>query len=124
MVADGSPIPPRGPAQLRREAVMDSLALLQQWYLQQCDEDWEHTYGVRIETLDNPGWCLEIDLADTELEDKPFEPVHYGMLEEAETSGGEWIFCKVENTKFIAAGGPLKLQEIIGVFLRWAGISV
>lgn len=35
--------------------VMDSLALLQQWYLQQCNEDWEHSWGVRIATLDNPG---------------------------------------------------------------------
>lgn len=102
---------------------MDNLARLQQWHLQQCDEDWEHSYGIRIETLDNPGWNLEIDLADTELEDRPFEHVHYGMFEEAETSGYEWIFCKVEGGKFCAAGGPLKLNEIIGVFLRWAGVA-
>jgi len=99
---------------------MDSLALLQKWYLQQCDEDWEHSYGIRIDTLDNPGWNMEIDLAGTELEGRPFEPVHYGMFEEAETSGNDWIFCKVEGDKFSAAGGPLKLDEIINVFLRWA----
>ena len=100
---------------------MESLARLQQWYLAQCDEDWEHSYGVRIETLDNPGWNLEIDLIDTPLEHKPFDPVHYGMFEEAETSGNEWIFCKVESGKFSAGGGPLKLNEIIDIFLRWAG---
>ena len=100
---------------------MDSLVRLQQWYLAQCDEDWEHSYGVRIETLDNPGWDLEIDLIDTPLEGKSFQPVHYGMFEEAETSGHEWIFCKVENSKFRAGGGPLKLNEIIDIYLRWAG---
>ena len=103
---------------------MDSLAQLQKWYLQQCDEDWEHSYGIRIDTLDNPGWHLEIDLVGTELEGRSFEPVHYGMYEEAETSGNEWIFCKVEGNKFNAAGGPLKLNEIINVFLRWAEAAV
>jgi hypothetical protein len=101
---------------------MDSLALLQQWYLQECNEDWEHTYGVKIETLENPGWILEIDLIGTPLEGERFEPVHYGMFEEAEGSGNEWILCKVENNKFSASGGPLKLTEIINVFLRWARV--
>ena|SRR5687767_8512597 len=99
---------------------MDALKKLQQWYFDHCDEDWEHSYGVTISTLDNPGWNLEIDLTDTGLEGKPFEPVHYGMFADAETSGIEWIFCKVEGNKFSAAGGPLKLEEIINVFLEWA----
>jgi len=102
---------------------MDSLARLQDWYIQQCDGDWEHSYGVRIETLDNPGWNLEIDLVDTQLEGKPFEPVNYGMFDEVETSGNEWIFCKVEDNKFSAGGGPHKLNEIINVFLHWAGVA-
>jgi hypothetical protein len=102
---------------------MENFALLQQWYLSQCDEDWEHMYGVRIETLDNPGWTVEIDLANTELEGRPFDPIHYGIFEDAETSGNEWISCEVENNKFSGAGGPLKLGEIINVFLRWAGVA-
>ena len=101
---------------------MDALARLQQWYLDQCDEDWEHSYGVAISTLDNPGWNLEIDLTDTALAGRPFEPIHYGMFEDAETSGNEWIFCKVEDNKFSAAGGPFKLEEIINVFLKWAAV--
>lgn len=43
------------------------LEWLQDWYLQQCDGEWEHFYGVKIETLDNPGWYIEIDLNDTTL---------------------------------------------------------
>jgi hypothetical protein len=31
------------------------LPWLQGWYATQCDGDWEHEYGVSIETLDNPG---------------------------------------------------------------------
>lgn len=98
---------------------MDALAQLQQWYLDQCNEDWEHTYGVTVTTLDNPGWLLKIDLTDTDLADRPFEETHYGMLDKAETSGDEWIHCKVESGQFVAAGGPKKLEELINVFLRW-----
>ncbi len=47
----------------------DVLAELQRWYLAQCNDDWEHSYGVTIETLDNPGWSVHIDLADTALSD-------------------------------------------------------
>jgi len=49
---------------------MNALSELQKWYFAQCDGDWEHSYGVRIDTVDNPGWTLEIDLVGTNL-DKP-----------------------------------------------------
>ncbi len=102
---------------------MSNLAKLQEWYLSQCDDDWEHTYQVRIETLDNPGWHLVIDLTDTNLSDKQFSPQSLGMGDEAMTSGNEWFHCVVENNKFVGAGGPRKLEEIIGIFLAWAEAS-
>ena len=37
------------------EEPRDALYLLQRWYLERCDDGWEHSYGVRIDTLDNPG---------------------------------------------------------------------
>ena len=48
---------------------MNQLTWLQSWFLEQCDGEWEHSYGVRVDTLDNPGWSLEIDLAGTALQD-------------------------------------------------------
>jgi len=54
---------------------MNVLAELQRWYESQCNEDWEHQYGVKIDTLDNPGWSVIIDLDDTDLEGKPFQTV-------------------------------------------------
>ena len=47
---------------------MDTLAWIENWYQSQCHGDWEHDYGIKIETLDNPGWRVVIDLAGTELE--------------------------------------------------------
>lgn len=46
---------------------------LQEWYLAQCNGDWEHRYKIRIETIDNPGWTISIELAETALADVSFE---------------------------------------------------
>lgn len=35
---------------------------IQQWYARQCDGDWEHASGIRIESTDNPGWQATIQL--------------------------------------------------------------
>ena len=54
-----------------RLTFMSTLARLEAWYLRQCNGDWEHLYGVTIETLDNPGWSVTIDLTGTKLERVP-----------------------------------------------------
>jgi hypothetical protein len=102
---------------------MSNLAKLQEWYFSQCDDDWEHSYGVHVETLDNPGWHLVIDLVGTALSEKPFTEQSLGMGEQAMTSGNEWFHCVVKDNKFVGAGGPRKLEEMIGIFLAWAGAS-
>jgi hypothetical protein len=92
----------------------EALFRLQDWYLAHCDGEWEHSYGVKINTLDNPGWELIVDLDHTELADEPFKAV------ERESDDRDWIRCQLRGSKFEAAGGPLNLQEIIDTFLTWA----
>jgi len=45
-----------------------TLLWIQKWYKSQCNGDWEHEYGVKIETVDNSGWYVTINLMDTNLE--------------------------------------------------------
>ncbi len=92
-----------------------SLQGLQEWYLAQCDGDWEHSFGVTIDTLDNPGWTLSVDLTDTDLESEPFEEMTENY--EGESS---WMICRKMDAKFEAAGGPEKLEDMVRVFLSWA----
>ena len=99
---------------------MSTLRALQDWYLSQCNEDWEHEYGVEIGTLDNPGWSLKVDLVDTDLSGKTFPGLEYGVGEDSAASGNNWITCRTEKDQFIAHGGPEKLEEMISVFLAWA----
>jgi len=95
---------------------MDELQQLQDWYISQCNQDWEHTFGVKIDTLDNPGWTLEVDLRETELAERSFEPLSRGDSED----DSDWIRCKVEQEKFMGAGGANNLTELLRVFLSWA----
>jgi hypothetical protein len=46
---------------------MTSMKFLQEWYASVCDGDWEHSYGIRIKTTDNPGWVLVVDPEHTSL---------------------------------------------------------
>jgi hypothetical protein len=93
---------------------MSSLRALEAWYAAQCDGDWEHSFGITIETLDNPGWAVRIDLADTPLAGRPFEQVRI------DRSPDDWLRCSVEAEVFKGAGGPGNLHEIVDVFDRWA----
>lgn len=87
---------------------------LQGWFLSHCDGRWEHTFGLRIETLDNPGWHFEVSLHATSLEKKAFQPIE-------EARGDlDWLICRVEDGKFQGFGGPENLSEMIDIFLRWA----
>ena len=95
---------------------MDHLSRLKNWYADQCDGDWEHSYGINLETLDNPGWWLRIDLIDTEVEHKAFTPIHRGDSDD----DLDWIHCKVESGQFHASGGMPNLPEMFETFLSWA----
>ena len=101
----------------------DNLAWLMQWYLDQCDSDWEHTYGIDIGNLDNPGWTLKIDLRDTALEGRPFTGVKHGEpaddLEQWKRTVS-WLVADVNENSFEGSCGPLDLPTLISVFRDWA----
>lgn len=99
---------------------MNEIEDLQNWYFSQCDDDWEHTYCIKIENIDNPGWMLKIDLYGTDLENVSFEGRSYGVGDDADESGDEWLFTRLESGKFVGCGGPHKLKELISIFLDWA----
>ena len=46
---------------------MNTINWISTWFASQCDGDWEHENQIRIETLDNPGWDIVIDLSGTEF---------------------------------------------------------
>ena len=91
---------------------VDELMWIEKWYESNCDGDWEHSYGVKIETLDNPGWSVKIDTNFTpqSLVDSDWE-MH-------EQSNENWFGYKVVNGLYDAAGDPHKLQFILAHFRK------
>jgi hypothetical protein len=101
----------------------DSIAWQMQWYLSQCDGDWEHSYGVKIDNVDNPGWTLTVDLRDTSLEHRPFARIEHGEpaedLEEWRRTGSRWV-ADVKGNCLDGASGPLDLPALTNLFRNWA----
>lgn len=94
---------------------MDTLKWLENWYKSNCDGDWEHCYkNVRIGTLDNPGWSVDINLMETDLEDKIFEGINI------DNGDNDWIVCVVQDGNFKGRGDPDKLEKILEIFKEWA----
>lgn len=91
----------------------DVLTWLQAWYSAQCDGDWEHGSGIKIETLDNPGWWVEIDLEGTSLEAAQLERV------EMRRSADDWSVTWLDGATFHAACGPANLTEALHTFRRF-----
>jgi hypothetical protein len=95
------------------------LEQLQLWYASQCNGQWEHSNGISIQTIDNPGWSLRVDLANTGLTGQSFDEIRVDGADSR-----DWYVCRVTDDVFEAFSGPGRLTEIIHVFLLWAGQAV
>lgn len=93
----------------------DDLNWIMSWYESHCDGDWEHQYGVEIETIDNPGWIIKIDLSGTKLEGRSLARVPANLNEKS-----NWIDFRVEEGRFLGACGPMGLRRLIQEFRKFS----
>jgi len=95
----------------------DWLAELEDWYAKNCNGDWEHQFGVRIETIDNPGWRVSGDIEDTVAQGRILERV-------AEETDCGWMQYWSDGVRLQAACSPRCLSSTIKVLMiqlaRWA----
>ncbi|MBI5846120.1 MAG: immunity 53 family protein [Deltaproteobacteria bacterium] len=99
---------------------MSTIEWLQNYFEECCNGDWERNYGIKIGTLDNPGWSVKIELKNTNLEDCSFEEVRI------ERDDNNWQICYIEDKIFKGYGGVKNLEEILIIFRDWVrkcGIS-
>jgi hypothetical protein len=82
---------------------------LQQFFQSNCDGEWEHYHGCRIQSMSDPGWLLRFDLTGTEHENKrldeladPRAPI-------------DWLKCKPVDGVFEAQCSPRRLAECIEI---------
>jgi immunity protein 53 of polymorphic toxin system len=93
---------------------MDQLAFLECWFVEQCDDDWEHQYRIKLETLDNPGWALAVDLTGTNLQD------HRIPWQRIDRSDSDWLHYWSDGARFEARCGAANLVEAIAAFRSFA----
>lgn len=86
---------------------------LQKWYKSQRESGRDNEFGIIIETVDNPGWYLTINLTGTELEHCHFDYINF------ETSETDWYYCQIKNKNFDASCSPYNLTLILQIFREW-----
>lgn len=67
-------------------------------------------FGIKIDTLDNPGWSVSIDLIETIYEKKLFKEI------DIQKSPDKWMQCSLKNDVFYGARGPKNLIGILKTF--------
>jgi hypothetical protein len=87
----------------------ESFDWLQRFFLSNCDGEWEHEYGCKIDTMSDPGWILKFDLTGTPFETKLLEPL------EDKASPTVWLKCRAEDGVFVAQCSPRRLAECIDI---------
>jgi Immunity protein 53 len=97
----------------RHSEQLVSFSMLEKWYAARCNGKWEHHYGIRIDSLDDAGWKLQIDLEDTPADSRALNRT---MIVRDET---DWIHYWVEQKQFQARTGPRNLGEAIQIFVDW-----
>lgn len=88
----------------------DIIQWLAKWFSSYCNGDWEHENLIRIETTDNPGWAVTIDLVGTDLQDLSIE------LQIFEVNESDWFLYKVKERQFFGAGDLSKLAFLLAKF--------
>lgn len=90
----------------------DLITRLQDWYISNCDGDWEHDYGIQLQTLDNPGWLVRIDLTGTEKEDLIINKEYQN-----EAIEDDWYYIVTKGKTLELACGPSNLAFVLKFFL-------
>jgi hypothetical protein len=86
------------------------LEYLVAWYAEHCNGDWEHSFGIELVTIDNPGWHLKVDLVETGLEGRVTPRERIGR------SDHDWLTVQSDGSVFEAFGGSSNLRELLERF--------
>jgi hypothetical protein len=93
---------------------MNSIKKLESWFAQQCDGEWEHENLLKIETIDNPGWSISIDLTGIITENATNKP--WALIRD---DVDNWYGFKLVEGVFSAWGGQSSLEELIEILLNY-----
>ncbi|MGO4660102.1 Imm53 family immunity protein [Ensifer sp. 2YAB10] len=89
--------------------MIDLIEVLQHWYASQCDDVWEHSFGVEITNIDNPGWRVKINGVSSKK----------AIDLDSDRDDMDWLRVTATETEFTGYGGPGNLKEILTLAMDW-----
>ena len=87
----------------------DLIETLQHWYTSQCDDVWEHSFGVEITNIDNPGWRVRINGVSLR------KRIDFAL----DRDELDWVSVKATEAEFDGCGGSENLKEILEIAIDW-----
>jgi hypothetical protein len=87
--------------------------MIENWYQSNCNNDWEHAYGIKNSNCNFPGWVIEIDLANTSFENLERK---YKLTE---VNQDEWYGIEIKNGIYKASGYPKRLKFLLEEFRNY-----
>lgn len=106
-----------------REPVASAMEWITDWYRRQCDGTWEHERGLVIQTLDNPGWLLKVNLVGTDLKRAAGRDSlisSFGTNEQGHPISPNWFHSQIRGSQYVAAGDASQLPYLFTAFRAWA----
>ncbi|MEM7247389.1 MAG: immunity 53 family protein [Acidobacteriota bacterium] len=97
---------------------MSTVTELQEWFARQCDGEWEKGGGIVIESLENPGWSVTVDIVGTPLARRNFKTFRDNYDHDT-----DWLICRMKEDCFEAACGPLRLEDVLEKLLEWCRLA-
>ncbi|MBS4761603.1 hypothetical protein KG089_02625 [Carnobacteriaceae bacterium zg-ZUI252] len=92
------------PLNILDEELISLIVWFQKWYTNECDEYWEHLYGIKGEMNEKGDVFIQIDLDETIWGDEYFKPV---------------LKCEKIDTKFIIKCKFSELVDNLIIFKNW-----
>ena len=89
---------------------ISALNWFEDWVYTHCDGEWEHTAGIRISTIDNPGWSVSIPIGDADYKKDEI------LIKIDSEDGKNWISCFIKDGVFRGYGDTRKLADILECF--------
>ena len=91
-------------------AANDDLIWLASWFGIRANHDGPR---ITLQTLDNPGWILSVELPTLETKDEViFSEGAVPSAANGNIGGNDWLECRIRSGRLVVAGDPTKLPKL------------
>ncbi len=87
---------------------------LMYWFWSQCNGDWEHEYGIVLDTTSEGKWKLDISISNSILDGVEF------ISNDFIANAGNEVECKFDNQSLVVYADTQNIIRVLQSFRAWA----